>query len=157
MRRTAHNGSSDKCQNKRYQNNPISCDPPKKKRDFRSGRLREGRSTFDATAARLSRKEEGIVNRKRRSWSAEQKLEILREARENAVPVSEVCRRHGVSPAQFYSWEKRARDGALEALQRRSAGGNKETDALLAKVAELRSVIAEVITENLRLKGGRWP
>jgi putative transposase len=97
------------------------------------------------------------VGTKRRSWPAEEKLAIVQEAREQQIPVSEVCRRHGVSPALFYSWERRAREGALEALQRRSARGSREVEALQEKMAELRSVIAEVITENLRLKGGRWP
>ena len=33
--------------------------------------------------------------------------------------MADVCRRHGISPGQFYGWEMRARGGALEALQRR--------------------------------------
>jgi transposase-like protein len=28
--------------------------------------------------------------------------------------VSEVCRRHGIAVGQFYTWEKQARQGALE-------------------------------------------
>jgi transposase-like protein len=36
-----------------------------------------------------------MSKRERRRFTAEQKLEILREANQPGVPVSEVCRRHG--------------------------------------------------------------
>jgi transposase-like protein len=80
------------------------------------------------------------------------------EARENNVPVSEVCRRPGISVGQFYSWEKRARQGALEALRRRSGQRpNREVGELRQRLDELRTVVTELITENLQLKKGRWP
>jgi transposase-like protein len=53
----------------------------------------------------------------KRNWSAEDKLRILEEARHSGQAVSEVCRRHQIAPAQFYLWEKQARQGALAALR----------------------------------------
>src|SRR6516225_9815264 len=52
-----------------------------------------------------------------RKWTAEEKLQILDEARKAGQPVSDVCRRHQIAPTQFYEWEKQARAGALEALR----------------------------------------
>lgn len=39
-----------------------------------------------------------------RHFTAEQKLEILREADQPGVAVSEVCRRHGLAPSVLYRW-----------------------------------------------------
>jgi transposase len=54
-----------------------------------------------------------MTARSRRRRTAEEKLEVLQEARRAGQMVSEVCRRHQVAPGQFYAWEKQARQGAL--------------------------------------------
>jgi transposase len=51
--------------------------------------------------------------KKRRHWTAEEKLNILEEACQTPQTVSGVCRRHGIATGQFYAWEKKARQGAL--------------------------------------------
>jgi transposase-like protein len=43
-----------------------------------------------------------MSKREHRRFTAEQKLEILREAGQPGVPGSEVCRRHGLAPPVFY-------------------------------------------------------
>jgi transposase len=100
-----------------------------------------------------------MTTQNRRRWTAEEKLRIIEEARQAEQTVSEVCRRHGVAAGQFYTWEKRARQGALEALRRRK-GGRKRSDPsrqLQVEVERLRVVVAELSVENLELKRGRWP
>jgi transposase len=98
------------------------------------------------------------MGRKRRSWTAEEKLEILSEARIDSVPVSEVCRRHGITSGQFYAWEKKARIGSLEALRGHTGQlADREITELHERLGELRAVVSELITENLKLKKGRWP
>jgi len=62
-----------------------------------------------------------------RRISAEDKLGILGEGRQSGTMVSELCRRHQVSHAQFYRWERIAREGALEALRN---GARKAKGAL---------------------------
>jgi transposase len=92
----------------------------------------------------------------RRRWTAEEKLRILDEARQTEHTISEVCRRHQIAPGQFYVWEKRARQGALEALRNRGPG-RKEADRLSQLEADLeryRLVVAELSAENLQLKKG---
>ena len=100
-----------------------------------------------------------MTTEKRRTWSAQQKLTILDEARKAGMTVSEVCRRHAVSVGQFYAWEKQARQGALEGL-RASPRGPKRADPtaeLTTELTRLRMVIAELSAENLALKKGLWP
>lgn len=45
-----------------------------------------------------------MSKREYRRFTAEQKIEILREADQPGVTVSEVCRRHGLSPSVLYRW-----------------------------------------------------
>ena len=95
----------------------------------------------------------------KRSWSAEEKLRILEEARQGGLAVSEVCRRHQIAATQFYLWEKQARQGALLAL-RPHARGRKPVPAevrLEAEVRRLRVAVAELAMENLEFKRGHLP
>lgn len=42
----------------------------------------------------------------KRKISAQEKLRILEEVRQPNTTIAEVCRRHQISPAQFYAWAK---------------------------------------------------
>lgn len=99
-----------------------------------------------------------MTTSQRRSWSAQQKLAILEEARKASMTVSEVCRRHGISVGQFYAWEKQARQSALEGLQSQRRGPKVDRATTLeGELDRMRAVIAELSAENLALKKGRWP
>jgi len=92
----------------------------------------------------------------RRQWTPDEKLQIVREARQADQTVSDVCRRHGIAVGQFYQWEKHATQGALVAL-RQAKRGPKPTSpdvALQAEVQRLRTVVTELSAENLHLKKG---
>ena len=92
----------------------------------------------------------------RRQWTPEEKLQIVREARQADQTVSDVCRRHGIAVGQFYLWEKQVTQGALDAL-RQAKRGRKPTslDTILqAEVQRLRVVVTELSVENLQLKRG---
>ena len=69
----------------------------------------------------------------RRRWSAQDKLSILREARQTGQTVSEVCRRHGLSPGLFYVWEKQAQEGALQALRHERNTANRGREVAAAR------------------------
>jgi transposase len=95
----------------------------------------------------------------RRRWTAEEKLQVLTEGRQTGQTVSEVCRRHQLALGQFYDWESRAREGALEALRNGRAGRRKvdRTSQLEAELQRYQVVVAELSAENLQLKKGLWP
>jgi len=98
-------------------------------------------------------------SRMRRQFSADAKWQILKEGRGTNLPISQVCDQHQINPTQFYHWERVAERGARQALQGQPRGRKKlrpTEEALLAEVQRLREVIAEVTSENLRLKKGRW-
>jgi len=100
-----------------------------------------------------------VTTRNRRRWTAEEKLRILTEARQAGQSVSEVCRRHQISPGQFYAWEKLAWEGALEGLRngRRRRKQADRMSQLQADMERYRVVVAELSAENLQLKKGLWP
>ncbi|MET0988617.1 MAG: transposase [Steroidobacteraceae bacterium] len=54
-----------------------------------------------------------MSKREYRRFTAEQKIEILREADQPGVTVSEVCRRHGLSPSVLYRCVKKIDRDAL--------------------------------------------
>jgi len=82
-----------------------------------------------------------MTTQSRQRWTAEEKLRVVEEARHTPQTVSEVCRHYGIAPGQFYAWEKRARQREVE---------------LEAEVTRLHAVVAELSSENLQLKKGRW-
>jgi transposase-like protein len=47
---------------------------------------------------------------RQRKWSAEEKAEIVAESLAEGAVVSEVARRHGLSPQQLFGWRARLRD-----------------------------------------------
>src|SRR6266852_4560557 len=96
-----------------------------------------------------------MSKREHRRFTAEQKLEILREADQPGVTVSEVCRRHGLAASVFYRWRAVAQGGSAVALKRDAQRTPRKDDPEAqhkAEIERMRAVIAEITTENLELK-----
>jgi len=100
-----------------------------------------------------------MASNARRQWTAEEKLQILDEARKAGQTVSDVCRRHQIAVGQFYQWEHQVRKAALEALRngKRGRKPSKTEEQLKTEVVRLRTVVAELSAETLQLKKGLWP
>jgi transposase len=95
----------------------------------------------------------------RRQFPAETKLQILKEGRTTNLTISQVCDQYQISPTLFYQWERIADRATLTALQGQPRGRKKlrpSEEALLVEVQRLREVLAELSSENLQLKKGRW-
>jgi transposase-like protein len=97
------------------------------------------------------------IKQQRRRFTAEVKLKAIQEARQGGVPVRQVCERYDIRPSQFYQWERKAEQAALEGLRPQKRGCKKVSpreEQLLAEIERLREVIAELNKENLALKKG---
>jgi transposase len=53
---------------------------------------------------------------RRRRWSREAKARIVLESQQPGAVVSEVARRHGMTPQQLFGWRREARDGGRDAV-----------------------------------------
>ena len=88
--------------------------------------------------------------RKYRSWTAQQKLEIVLAGLRGDRTVKEICREHAISETLYYGW----RDRLLEAGRERFAGkedrqGERE---LRRKVAQLERALGRK-TYELEIAG----
>ena len=85
---------------------------------------------------------------RRRRWSAEEKLAMVRESFEPGKTVSMVARQHGVNPNQLFHWRKLHQDGGLSAV---SAGEEvvpaSELSDALKQIKELQRMLGKKTME----------
>jgi putative transposase len=82
-------------------------------------------------------------------YSEPQILAILRQA-EGGVPVSELCREHGMSDASFYKW--RAKYGGMDASMVSQMKGIEDENRRLKKMFAELSMQNELLKEALEKK-----
>ncbi len=91
--------------------------------------------------------------KRRRRWTADQKLKIVLETLQSDRKLSEICRREGLSPTQVYQWRKQLL-GSGEAIFGRKQGSGE--DHRIAKLAtenqRMKNVVAKITAENQDLK-----
>lgn len=96
------------------------------------------------------------MNNRRRQYSAQEKVRILREHFLDKVPISDVCDRHGLNPTVFYRWQKQFFENGTAAFERTVQADDKKrqvrVEALQAKLAEKDEVIAEIMASHVQLK-----
>jgi putative transposase len=86
---------------------------------------------------------------KRARFSEEQIIEVLKEA-ETGAKVSELCRRHGISDATFYTW--RSKYGGLEISEmrrlRQLEDENRRLKSIVADQALDLRALKDVLAKN---------
>jgi len=82
-------------------------------------------------------------------YSEPQILTILRQA-EGGVPVSELCREHGMSNASFYKW--RSKYGGMDASMISQMKALEDENRRLKKMYAEMSMQAELLKEALGKK-----
>jgi transposase-like protein len=91
----------------------------------------------------------------KRRFTAEKKVEILREYLENQVAISELADKYQLSPSQIYQWKKQLFEGALKAFTpntRDNKASERQIRELKQQLQDRDSVISEIISENIALK-----
>ena len=96
----------------------------------------------------------------RRKFSAQQKVQILRQHLVEKVPISEVCEKNGIQPTQFYQWQKVFFENGAAAFEKSSDKRNgilnnklaQKLSRLESKLANKDEVIAEIMADHVRLK-----
>jgi transposase-like protein len=92
---------------------------------------------------------------KRRRIAAADKLRIVLAGLDGTIEISELCRREGISPTQYYGWKKQLLGSAAKVFERPEASRPSGREARLeSENTRMKSVIAEITAENLDLKKG---
>ena len=93
-----------------------------------------------------------MSEKKRRKWTAQEKLRIVLTCLQPGVEVSEVCRREGINPTMYYTWKKRLMASAGQVFEEKPKKGDPERARTERELSRMKDVIAEITAENLELK-----
>jgi len=94
---------------------------------------------------------------KRKRYTAEEKVKILRELLEDGKQISQVAEKYGLPPNNIFKWRKQLFEEGLQVFQikRTDISGKAEERKIAAleeKVRQKDEVIAELAEELLALK-----
>ena len=89
----------------------------------------------------------------RRKWTSAEKLRIVMAGLDRGTNLSELCRQEGINLTQYYTWKKQLESSAKDIFEKKTTSKEEQ---LSADIQRLRNVIAEITTENLEIKKGRW-
>jgi len=90
----------------------------------------------------------------RRTFTAEQKIQIVLEGLRGQIPVSDLCRREGIAPSVYYKWSKSFLDAGKNGLTRdtKRDATSEEVKNLKSENGDLRRALSEQMLEVVRLK-----
>jgi transposase len=91
---------------------------------------------------------------KRKRWLAAEKLRIVLAGMQPNVEVSELCRREGINPTQYYGWKKQLLSSATKVFDAVDSKASALEEKKEAELRRMKDVIAEITVENLELKKG---
>jgi len=98
---------------------------------------------------------------KRKHFTPEQKVAIVRRHLLEKAPISDLCDQYGIQATQYYNWQKQLFENAAPAFDRKQNKANQRRQAdaetrriaqLEAKLAQKNEVIAELMEENVKAK-----
>jgi len=97
---------------------------------------------------------------KRRKFSPEEKVRLLRLHLVEKVPVSDICDQNGLNPNVFYRWQQQFFENGSAAFEKTGKASNdRQSKKLLEKIAKLQAklankdeVIAEIMASHVELK-----
>ena len=99
------------------------------------------------------------MSTKRRSWSVEQKLQLIQEA--DQYGITETLRKHNVAQSLFHRWKREFNHDGISGLQPKYQSIDPEVKQLQSENERLKRIIAnqalelEFKTEILNLPAGR--
>lgn len=99
------------------------------------------------------------MSKKRRYFSAEQKVIAIRKHLLEQTPVSDICDELNITTTLFYRWQKEFFENGSRAFTKDDDSNlkkaEKENSQLKATTSQKNDVIAELVAENLNLKKKR--
>ncbi len=93
---------------------------------------------------------------RRRRFTAEEKVRVLRRHLVDKVAVSELCEQERIQPTQFYNWQKQFFENGAAAFERQPSRPERREaeriEALEAKLRKKDEVISELMEDHVKLK-----
>ncbi|MDD7983569.1 transposase [Lentisphaera marina] len=99
------------------------------------------------------------MSKKRRYFSADQKVVAIRKHLLERTPVSDICDELNITTTLFYRWQKEFFENGSRAFTKDNDSNlkkvEKENTLLQATTSQKNDVIAELVAENISLKKKR--
>jgi len=97
------------------------------------------------------------MDKKRRHFSSEEKVKVLRRHFLEKVPVSDLCEELGIAVTQFYRWQQTFFENGTSAFDRKGRSGKSSSEEsriafLESKIQRKDEVLAELMEEHVALK-----
>lgn len=95
-----------------------------------------------------------LKRKTRKSYSSEEKIRIIIEGMRGETTIAELCRKEGISQANYYKWSK----DLMEAGKKRLSGdtmreaNTSEVQELKGENIDLKELVAELSLEVRKLK-----
>ena len=100
-----------------------------------------------------------MMIQRRKHYSGEEKVSILRRHLLEEVPVSDLCDDLGLAPTVFYRWQKEFFENGAAAFEKKSKRQQRhegrqlrKVEALEAKLVMKNEVLSELMEEHVKLK-----
>ena len=95
-----------------------------------------------------------VRTKTRRKYAPEDKIRIVLEGFRREVTVSDLCRREGIKPGEFYAWTKEFMEAGKERLTRDTVrdAARQEIEHLKRENYDLKQLVADLSLEIHRFK-----
>ena len=96
------------------------------------------------------------MRKKRKNYTAQEKVFILKRHLVDQVPVSDLCDEYNLQPTVFYRWQKEFFENGASAFEKinanRKKAEQKRIAQLEAKLQTKNEVLSELMEEHVQLK-----
>lgn len=96
------------------------------------------------------------MSKKRRKFTPEQKVAILKKHLLEQVPVSDLCDEYDLHPTVFFRWQKEFFEKGSQVFENQRDNGQRHLEKKLSglekKLAQKNEVLSELMEEHIKLK-----
>jgi transposase-like protein len=96
------------------------------------------------------------MRKKRKNYTAQEKVAILKRHLVDQTPVSDLCDEYQLQPTVFYRWQKEFFENGAAAFEkdnsRQKKAEEKRITQLEAKLQTKNEVLSELLEEHVQLK-----
>ena len=97
-----------------------------------------------------------MSTKKRRNFTPDEKVAILKKSLVDNAAVSDICDQYGLHPTVFYRWQKEFFENGARAFEKkkdsRTARLEKKISRLESKLGKKNEVLSELMEEHVNLK-----